>query len=207
MYGGVPAAERRAARRERLLEAAYDLLGTDGWLQTTVRAVCRRAELTPRYFYESFNDLDELVVAVFDAIVAELVAVVLTAVAAAPDDAHAKARAAIGGFIRHVTDDPRRAQILFSEALGSEAMARRRFTTLHSFARLISEQGQAFYGIRGQKRLADTTAYLLAGGMAELLLAWRDGTIKSSVDELIEDCTALFVATGEAAVGMAGRPK
>ncbi len=204
IYGGVPAVERQAARRERLLGAAYDLLGTDGWQATTVRAVCRRAELTPRYFYESFDDLDALVVAVFDQIVAELVSVVLAAVATAPDDAHAKARAAIGGFVRHVTDDPRRAQIVFSEALGSEALARRRFETLHEFARLISEQGQAFYGIRNKQRLADTTAYLLAGGLAELLLAWLGGAIDGSVDELIDDCTALFVATGEAAVGMAG---
>jgi AcrR family transcriptional regulator len=202
VYGGVSARERQAARRERLLHAAYDLLGTDGWQATTVRAVCRRAGLTPRYFYESFRELDGLVVAVFDEIVAELVEVVLGAVAAAPDDAHAKARAAIGGFIKHVTADPRRAQIVFSEALGSEALARRRFETLHSFARLIAEQGRAFYGIRGHDRLADTTAYMLAGGLAELLLAWRDGTIQSSVEELIDDCTMLFVATGEAAVGM-----
>jgi AcrR family transcriptional regulator len=205
IYGGVSAQQRRAARREQLLDAAYNLLGTDGWQATTVRAVCRRARLTPRYFYESFADLDALVVAVFDRIVAELIQVVLAAVAGAPDDAHAKARAAIGGFIRHLTDDPRRAQIVFSEAQGSEALARRRFETLHAFARLIAEQGRAFYGIRDQDRLADTTAYLLAGGMAELLLAWRDGTIASTVEDLIDDCTALFVATGEAAVGMAGQ--
>ncbi len=205
VYGGVSAEERQATRRQQLLDAAYDLLGTDGWQATTVRAVCRRAGLTPRYFYENFADLDGLVIAVFDAIVAELVEVVLAAVATAPADAHAKARAAIGGFIRHVTHDPRRAQIVFSEALGSEALARRRFETLHSFAQLIAEQGRAFYGIRGHDRLADTTAYMLAGGLAELLLAWRDGTIESSVEELVDDCTALFVATGEAAVGMAGR--
>lgn len=206
VYRGVPAAERKATRREQLLDAAYDLLGSDGWQATTVRAVCRRAGLTPRYFYESFPDLDSLVVAVFDRIVAELVGVVLEQVEAAPNEAHAKARAAIGGFVRHVTEDPRRARVVFSEALGSEPMARRRFDTLNTFARLIAEQGRAFYGVRGHDRLADTTAYMLAGGLAELLLAWHDGTIDSTLDELIDDCAALFVAAGEAAVEMtAGR--
>ncbi len=202
VYRGVPAPERQAARRQQLLDAAYDLLGSEGWQATTVRAVCRRAGLTPRYFYESFPDLDALVIAVFDAVVAELVQVVLEAVEQAPDEAEAKARAAIGGFVRQVTEDPRRARIVFSEALGSEALARRRFDTLHAFAGLIAEQGRAFYGVRGHDRLADTTAYLLAGGLAELLLAWRYGTINSTLEELIDDCAALFVAAGEAAVGM-----
>jgi AcrR family transcriptional regulator len=205
VYRGVPAAERQATRRQQLLDAAYDLLGSDGWQATTVRAVCRRAGLTPRYFYESFPDLDSLVVAVFDRVVTELVEVVLEAIRAAPEEAHAKARAAIGGFVRHVTDDPRRARIVFSEALGSEALARRRFDTLHMFSRLIAEQGREFYGVRGHDRLAETTAYLLAGGLAELLLAWRDGTIDSTLEELIDDCAALFVAAGEAAVGMTAR--
>lgn len=202
VYRGIPAEERHAVRREQLLDAAYDLLGSEGWQATTVRAVCRRASLTPRYFYESFPDLDALVLAVFDRVFAELAAVVLEAVAAAPRDAHAKSRAAIGSFVRHATEDPRRMRIVFSEALGSEALARRRFETLHSFAQLIAEQGRAFYGVEGNDHLADTTAYLLVGGLAELLLAWSDGTIDSTLEELIEDCTALFVASGEAAVGM-----
>ncbi len=205
MYRGIPASERQATRREQLLDSAYDLLGSDGWNATTVRAVCRHAGLTPRYFYESFADLDALLIAVFEDVVADLIEVVLEAVRAAPDDAHAKARAAIGGFVRHVTRDPRRARIVFSEALGSEALAQRRSETLHLFAEMIAEQGRAFYGVRGNERLADTTAYMLAGGLAELLLAWRDGTIDSTLEQLIEDCTQLFVATGEAALGMAGR--
>jgi hypothetical protein len=43
---------------------------------------------------------------------------------------------------------------------------------------------------------------MLAGGLAELLLAWRDGTIDSTLEELIDDCAVLFAAAGEAAVGM-----
>jgi AcrR family transcriptional regulator len=204
VYRGVPAAERQAVRRQQLVDAAYDLLGSECWQATTVRAVCRRAGLTPRYFYEGFPDLDALLVTAFYGVVAELVQVVLGGVEAAPEEAEAKARAAIGGFVRHVTDDPRRARIVFSEALGSEALARRRFDTLHAFARLIAAQGRAFYGVSGHDRLADTTAYLLAGGLAELLLAWRDGTIDSTLEELIDDCAELFVAAGDAAVRMTG---
>ena len=45
-------------------------------------------ELNPRYFYESFDDLDGLVVAVYDRMVDELAGVVFgTADAAGPDPA------------------------------------------------------------------------------------------------------------------------
>jgi hypothetical protein len=48
--------------------------------------------------------------------------------------------------------------------------------------------------------LIETTALMLAGGLAETLLGWLDGTLKVTREQLIEDCTDLFVATGEGAV-------
>jgi len=213
MYRGVPAPERQAIRREALLDAAFDLLGREGWPATTVRAVCRRAGLTARYFYESFDDLDELLAAVFDRLVHELVAVVLEAVAQADEDAEAKAGAAIGAFVLHVTDDPRRARIAFTEALGSEVLARRRAAALHAFARLIAQQAREFYAMPdgdgtdqdggGSDSIPETTAYLLAGGLAELLVAWLDGQVALTREQLIDDCTRLFVATGETALALA----
>jgi AcrR family transcriptional regulator len=203
IYGGVGAPERRAGRRARLLEAGLDLLGTEGWQATTVRGVCGRAGLTARYFYESFEDLDALLLAVFDSLAAESAAVVLEAVGRAPDEARAKARAAIAAYVDMLTLDPRKARVLFVEAMGSEALMRRRFETLRMFARLVAEQGRAFYGVRDDgERLVHTTALMLVGGLAETLLAWLDGTLCSSREQLIEDCADLFVATGEAAVAL-----
>ena len=63
---GLSADDRRATRRRLLIDAAFALLGTEGWSGTTVRAVCEAAQLNARYFYESFDDLDSLVVAVYD---------------------------------------------------------------------------------------------------------------------------------------------
>jgi AcrR family transcriptional regulator len=201
VYGGVIASERQAARRAKLLEAALDLLGGDGWQATTVRAICARARLTPRYFYESFADRDELLLALFDELVAEAAEAVLEAVASAEDDARAKARAAIGAFIELVTDDPRKARVLFIEALGSEPLARRRFETVRMFARLVAAQGREFYGIEGGS-LVDTTALMLVGGLAETLLSWLDGKLRITREQLIENCTDLFVVMGEGASGM-----
>jgi AcrR family transcriptional regulator len=201
VYGGVVASERQAGRRVRLLEAALELLGTEGWQATTVRAICAKARLTPRYFYESFADLDELLVALFDQLVAEAAARVLEAVGRAEHDARAKARAAIGAFVELVTDDPRKARVLFMEAIGSEPLALRRFETVRMFAALVAQQGREFYEVEGGT-LADTTALMLVGGLAETLLSWLGGALRITREQLIDDCTELFVVMGEGAFGM-----
>ncbi len=166
-----------------------------------MRAICARAQLTPRYFYESFGDRDELLLAVFDRIAEEAAAAVLEAVRHAPDDARMKARAAIGAFVTLVSDDRRKARVLFVEAMGSESLARRRFETLRMFSQLVAAQAREFYGMReATDPLVQMSALMVVGGLAETLLAWLDGTLSVSREQLIEDCTDLFVATGQGAV-------
>jgi AcrR family transcriptional regulator len=202
VYGGVAASERRAARRQRLLGAGLDLLGTEGWSATTVRAVCARARLTPRYFYESFEDLDSLLVAVFDSITDQVADAVLAAVTPPPGDARTTARAAIAAGVHVLTDDPRKGRVLFAEAMGSEALAARRRETLRGFASLVAAQGRAFYGIAesADRRRIDLGSVMLVGGLAEAFAAWLDGDVHASAEQLIDDCTELFVATGEASL-------
>src|SRR5262245_10972131 len=57
-YRGIEAAKRLSARRNQLLAAGLDLLGSEEHdiAELTVRGVCRRAGLSARYFYESFTD-------------------------------------------------------------------------------------------------------------------------------------------------------
>lgn len=204
VYGGQSAEQRRAERRSQLLAAGLDLMGTEGWSATTVRGVCARAKLTSRFFYESFEDLDALAVAVFDEVVEEVTARVVAAVVAAPENPEAKARAAIETFVRVLTDDPRKARVTFIEALGSEALLERRLGTMNVFTQLIAAQARASYSPpASDDRLVELTARLLTGGLAELMITWLQGEIKIEREELIEDCVALFVATAESAAKLA----
>ena len=206
VYGGISADDRVGARRARLMAAALDLMGTEGWSATSVRAVCRHAGLTPRFFYESFDDLDELAVAVFDDIVVRATSAILEAVRDAPADPAAQARAAIATFVDQLTQDPRRARVVFAEALGSEALARRRLQAMRAMARLIADHGRLAYGAPPETdTLVEITASLLAGGIAELLIAWLDGAIDAARDELVEDCAALFMVTAEGAAAIGRR--
>ena len=195
VWRGTTAAERVAPRRRRLVQAAYELLGEHGARGTTVRGVCARAGLNPRYFYESFEDLDALLVAVFDRIASEALEAVLAAVEAAPLEEMARARAAVGAMVELMTDDPRKGRIAFIEAMGSEALMRRRLDTLHTCAVAASEQARSFYDPGTfDMQDADLSAHVLAGGITEAMIAWFDDRLDVTRERLIEHCAALFVA-------------
>lgn len=206
-YGGVSAEDRAAERRERLLATGLELLGTEGGAGTTVRSVCARAKLNPRYFYESFADLDALLVAVFDRVAADTTRTVMAAAAEAPANAPLPAaRHALGTFVRTVTDDPRVARVLFVEALGSEALARRRLDAMHDLWRILADFARAYHGRADDTDpIGDVGAALLVGGLVELLIAWLDGRIDISREQLIDDLAELFVVMGDGVIGIAGR--
>jgi AcrR family transcriptional regulator len=205
VYGGLSADERASQRRSRLLAAGLEVIGTKGFPNTTVRGICGEARLTSRFFYESFADLDALAVAVFDDVVERASAALLEAVAAAdPQDPRAQAEAGIATLIGQLTDDPRRARVAFVEALGSEPLAKRRLQAMRALASLIAAHGRKTYDPPPEAdHLVDVTATMLAGGIAELMLTWLDGSLRTTRAQLVEDCTALFMATveGAAAVG------
>jgi len=198
-WAGVPPADRTAERRALLVDAAFDLLGTEGIAGTTVRAVCQSARLNPRYFYESFDDLDALVVAVFDRLVGDLRDEIEVAVAAAGPGSREQVRATVETTTRWVDEDRRRARVLYVEALGNEALNRRRIETGFAIAGFVEARGKAPKG----EHVGHVTAAILVGGFSELLLAWLDGRIRVSRRQLVEDTTELFVALGDAAARIA----
>jgi AcrR family transcriptional regulator len=206
-YRGQAPQDRLAARRERLLDAALELLGGEDQAGASVRGVCREAGLSPRYFYESFADLEALHAAVLDRIVSEASAVVLAAVAAEPGaDFHSKARAAIESFVRYLTDDPRRVRVAAVEAHGSEALQRCRRGGTRLLARMLAGQEPDCYGTSDDlDPLAEVTAGMLVGGMANVIVTWLDGEIDLDRERLVEDLTELFVSTGDGAAAIARR--
>jgi AcrR family transcriptional regulator len=203
---GLSASARRTERRTLLLDAALELLGTEGWPGTTVRAVCHHARLNPRYFYESFADLDELVVAVYDRLIADLGARVMAAVAAAGDDPGDQTRAALRSIIDFVDEDRRRGRVLYVEALGNEALNRRRIETAHLLVTTVEEHAAATQGALPEgEPIGRIGAALLVGGAGELIVAWLEGRIDVHRDQLVEDAAELLLAMGEAAARLATR--
>jgi AcrR family transcriptional regulator len=198
-YRGVSADERRAGRRAKLVEAALDLLGTHGAAATTMTAVCARAGLTERYFYESFRDRDGLLMAVFDACLLEMDEAMFVALDASPPDLEQRCRAAAGAMIGVLTDDPRKAR-LYAESIGLEALRERRSEAIAAHAALLADQMRELRGLEepvhaAPLRLAST---MIIAGLAEAILSWLDGTLEMSRDVLVEECARLAVAAADA---------
>ena len=165
-----------------------------------MRAVCGRARLNPRYFYESFDDLDALVVAVYDSVIDELRHAVGQAVVAAGDDPHAAVRASVEATVRFVDDDRRRGRVLYVEALGNEALNVRRMQTGFDLVELVQRDTARRRGSTGPEQLERVGAAMLVGGFSEILAAWLDGRIDLSAEQLIDSATDLFLAVGQAVV-------
>ena len=187
--------DRVVERRALLLDAALELLGTRGWSGMTVRGVCALARLNPRYFYESFADLDALAVAVFDRTMEELRTTVDAAVEAAGPDPVARVRALVAGTIGYIDDDRRRARVLYVEGRTNERLQRRRWESSSSTAALIAAEAAGPAGIGEVHQLI---AAFLVGGFSELLVRWLDGAIPVGRDELVDDVTVLFLSLGRA---------
>ncbi len=67
-YAGLSAPERRAERRERLLDAALELFGTAGFPKTTIPMLCSAAGVTARHFYDEFDSREALLRTLYDGI-------------------------------------------------------------------------------------------------------------------------------------------
>jgi len=200
------AADRQSQRRDLLVDAGFDLLGTAGWSATTVRAVVERSALNPRYFYESFADLDALIVAVYDRVVSDLGVIVLDALAASADEPAAQARAVVRGIVEFVDEDRRRGRVLYAEGLGNEALNLRRMEAGRAVVGFIERYAAERGGVApGGEHIGRVGAAILVGGFSQLLIDWLGGLVPGTRDQLIDDATELFLALGDAAAAASRR--
>lgn len=196
-WNGLSTEERQRERRNLLIEAAFELLANEGVSGTTVRAVCAQARLNPRYFYESFTDLDELLVAVYDDVFRQLQRRSAEAVMAADDDAGAM-RASVAATVHFIDEDRRRGRILYSEALGNEALNLRRVRTGAALVELVLQDNSRRDVGAQDERIGRLGAAVLVGGFSELLVAWIGGRIDLTAEQLIDDATEVFLAVWDA---------
>lgn len=203
-YRGVTPDERRAERRERLLEAGLELFGTRGYAGTSIREVSATASLNSRYFYESFTSREDLLYCVYRRIVRDIATRAAEAVAAA-DTVEDKARAGLRAGWMMLTEDRRKARIIALEVVGvSDRLERLRRDTRHALADL-TVQGALSAAPRDIRLRLDPVliARALMGGVVEILADWINGDLDATADEVVEHFTQLFTAAAYAAIAPA----
>jgi AcrR family transcriptional regulator len=188
-YGGKTAAERRAQRREQLLDAGLELFGTDGYTTTTIEALCARAGLNPRYFYEQFAGREQLLGAVYERHVQQVLTVVGAAIEEAGPDSAARLHAGLTAFVESTLADERGARVNYFEMVGvSRELDALRRRVLSDYAELIATQAQG--GVTG----VDTrmTAVALVGATDGLIIDWLSGDRSAPPRSIVDALVAIF---------------
>jgi AcrR family transcriptional regulator len=188
-YRGVDAADRLAERRRRLLSAGLDLLGSDNATELTVRAICRRAGLAARYFYESFADKDEFVSAVFDWVVADLAATTQAAVAAVSP--REQTHAGMANIVRTIAGDPRVGRLLFNAQLANAVLVRKRVESSALFAMLSGQHVGSALRMPENDRIK-AAAHFVVGGVGQTLSAWLAGQVRLTDEQLVDHLASLL---------------
>jgi AcrR family transcriptional regulator len=189
-YRGVEAPERLAQRRRQLLDAGLELLGAaDEPPELTVRALCRQAGVSARYFYESFTDKDQLVAAVFDWVIGDIAATTQAAVAAAPRDE--QNRAGIANLVRTIAGDARIGRLLFNPQLSNAVLARKRAELGGFFALLSGQHVTSVYQLP-ENGWTKSVAHFVVGGVAQTISAWVSGDIRLDQAQLVEHITRIL---------------
>lgn len=196
-YGGKSAEQRRAERRAQLVEAALEIWQEQGWAAVTMRGVCAHAGLTDRYFYESFTDRDALLGTVWDLMRDETLSMLLdTLVPVADRSALEQLRVALAAVVRHIAEEPARAQIIFGDHAGSAILEQRRRDTVQMATDLMIGMAGQFLRDDVDEQELRLNVLLGIGGFVEVMLAWRNGLIAGTADEIVEHMADVGAALG-----------
>jgi AcrR family transcriptional regulator len=175
--------ERSAERRNRLVEAAVELLGTAGASAVTLRAVCGAAGLSLRFFYESFTNSDELILAAYDVTLMRMRDAVESA-SAASDDVRDQIHARLEAAVDLVETDPRVGRILFREPFARDALRVRAIGAIPEF---FGDLVGPVWRDSGEN--SDLRISALGGAMVNLFLNWTEGVLGSDRVRFVDHCT------------------
>jgi AcrR family transcriptional regulator len=189
-YGGKTASERRAQRREQLLDAGLQLFGTAGYRATTIEALCVGAGLNPRYFYEQFAGREQLLGAVYERHVRQVLVVVRRAIDDAGDDRARRLEAGLRAFVQATLDDELGARVNYFEMIGvSRSLDALRRRVLGDYAQLIASQSAGGLAAGVETQMA---AVALVGATDGLVIDWLSGDRAQPRESIVTTLLAIF---------------
>jgi AcrR family transcriptional regulator len=184
-WSGVPLEDRQALRRDELVAAGVQLLGEKSGPAVTVRAACRQAGLTERYFYESFADRDEFVRAVYDDVCTRAMSTLMSATTP---------RQAVERFVALMVDDPVRGRVLLLAPAVEPVLVRSGAEWMPNFIDLLQRKLTEIGDPVRQKMIATG----LIGGLTTLFTAYLDGRLGATREQFIDYCVEMLLSRATA---------
>ncbi|OLF18997.1 TetR/AcrR family transcriptional regulator [Actinophytocola xanthii] len=200
-YGGRSAADRRAERRERLLDAGLDLFGTSGYAAASIEKLCTHAGVSTRNFYEEFASREDLLMALHDRIVEQAFQAVVSALSEGADAPLARRfELAVRAFVTTTASDPRWARLAYVEIIGvSNTVEKHRIAWRDRWAEfLVAEAKRAVKRGEAPQRDFCLGAVALIGAVNELVHHWSvsggQGSLDAVIAEIVRIATAAVTA-------------
>ena len=180
-WSGVPLEDRQTLRRDELVAAGVQLLGQESGPAVTVRAACRQAGLTERYFYESFADRDEFVRAVYDDVCSRAMSALMSA---------STPREAVERFVALMVDDPVRGRVLLVAPAVEPVLVVSGAEWMPNFIDLLQHKLTQIADPVRQKMIATG----LIGGLTALFTAYLSGRLTATRDQFIDYCVEMLLS-------------
>lgn len=168
-------------RRSELIAAGVTLLGGAAGPALTVRAVCRQASLTERYFYESFTDRDEFVRAVYDDVCSTAMTALLSS--QTPRDA-------VEAFVALMVDDPSRGRVLLLAPEREPVLTKSGAEWMPNFIALLQHKLTEITDPALQAMVATG----LVGALTALFTAYLNGRLSATREQFVDYCTDMLLS-------------
>ncbi len=197
MYRGVDTEQRRAERRERLLEAALDEFTTRGYHKTKIADLCAKAGVSTRNFYEKFASKEALLLELHAHINTTAMKRLLPVLDSLADaDALTRITTLVDAFVDAVTSDPRFPRLNYVEAPGiSQAMERQHQEWFSRYVDFITaECDRAADAGLAPSRDYRLTAIALVGAVTGLVREWQAHDPPLPAADVATEMREIFIA-------------
>lgn len=192
-YGGVIKEERASARREQLLKAATHLIGTKGFKAATVRAVCTESGLAQRYYYETFDNSEDMLIQVYNLHIERIVSLVEKSFAT-EESLQGKIRAGLISFFQVAQKDPAMIQIVFHEIFGvSKTVDSAYIKGTKLFATIFLQVALPFLGkVNNKNARFELIAQAFVGAIIQVTTSWMLEGFKRDIDEIVDNLSMVI---------------
>lgn len=196
-YGGVDSQERQRQRKAKLIAAALAVFGEQGFHPSTVRDVCKEAQLTSRYFYESFDGMEALFQAVYAEVSRDLMQATVAALTRCAPEPDKLAEAALRAFLEFIREDPRRARVALIDALNvGGSMHDATDKSMQDFADLITGlMKQMFPNLERAGLSYSLLANGLVGSNTRIATQWVAERCAAPLEDVLRNTYAIFQAS------------
>lgn len=157
-------------QRERLMSAVAEATTVNGYVAMTIEDICRAAGVSRRTFYEHFRNKEDVFLAAYDTVAAQILTHVSVAYTTG-DTATERVRSALRAFLDFLASEPAFADMCIVEVLAAGPRAlERRASAMRGFSQLFVRAAEEELGDTCRRPPA-LVAETIVGGVYEVVYA------------------------------------